>query len=122
MQGSLLPIDGVSWEESVREFLNIICTDGDGITDQHEEMMTFWVDKIAHDLWEFNNEVGTWEDYLYLAWQGIVTNPDNISDPCMLFFITQSEFDNFHKRYINNVVENPKTLDNQKSFNDCMNQ
>jgi len=56
---TLTPIDGVSWKESVREFLNIICTDGDGITDQHEEMMTFWVDKIAKALWEFNNEIGT---------------------------------------------------------------
>jgi hypothetical protein len=39
---TLSPIDGVSWIESVREFLNIICTDGDGITDQHEEMISFW--------------------------------------------------------------------------------
>ncbi|MEZ4907074.1 MAG: hypothetical protein R2771_05410 [Saprospiraceae bacterium] len=117
---TLSPIDGTSWEESVREFLNIICTDGDGITDQHEEMMTFWVNKIAHDLWEFNGEVGVPDDYLYLAWQGVVTNPDEIIDPCMLLFITQSEFDNYQDRYEENVVKNDTTLDNQALLNQCI--
>jgi len=98
--------------------LNIICTDGDGITDQHEEMMTFWINKI----WEFNNEIGTWEDYLYLAWQGVVTNADNIVDPCLQLFINQEEFLSYRDRYIENVVENPKTIKKQNSLNNCMNK
>jgi len=59
---------------------------------------------------------------LYLAWQGIVTNPDNINDPCMLLFITQEEFKDYFNRYNDNIVNNQKTIDKQKSLNDCINK
>jgi len=118
---TLTPINGISFESSVREFLNIICTDGDNITDQHEEMMTFWVNKIASDLWEFNNKIGNPEDYLYLAWGGIFTG-DTQDDPCMQLFITIDEYNSYNSSYIDHVVENPKTKEREIEINKCINQ
>ena len=118
----MTPIDGVSWEESVREFLDIICTDGDGITDQHEEMMIYWVNKIAHDLWEFNGEVGDPTDYLYLAWQGIVTKPGDFSEDCIQYFISENDFNNYFNNYNDNIVDNPTTIKNQNALNDCIDE
>ena len=40
----------------------------------------------------------------------------------MLLFITQEEFKDYFNRYNDNIVNNQKTIDKQKSLNDCINK
>lgn len=83
-------------------------------------MMALWVNKIAHDLWEFNGKVGDSTDYLYLAWSGIFTG-DTQDDPCMQLFITIDDFNNYQNNYIDHVVGNSETIDKENQLNNCIN-
>lgn len=39
----------------------------------------------------------------------------------MLLFITPAEFGDYKIRYYDNILDNPNTLVNQTSLNNCMN-
>jgi hypothetical protein len=43
------------------------------------EMLFNWIDQIAKGLHEFNGKQGKWEDYKYLAYQGIWNSNDKCS-------------------------------------------
>jgi len=118
---NLTNVDQSTFDETFREFIDIICTEGDNMSDQHEAMMRSeahkWIDKLAQDLWELNGEVGNWEDYLYLAWLGIYTDK---SDECLNSFLTEDEYGVLKDNYEQNIRKNTITIAKMNEINNCI--
>jgi len=114
---NLTNVDQSTFDETFREFIDIICTEGDNLSDQHEVMINKWINKIANDLWEINNKVGNPNDYLYLAWLGLYRK----NNDCINSILTINEYKNMKINYINNIQNNDQTRLNEKIINDCIN-
>ena len=117
-----LEISKDNFEQTFREFIDIICSDGDNLSDQHEAMVRTannWIDRIAKDLFELNNNVGKWEDYRYQAWRGIWKDGNECINST---FLNKAEFIDLRNDYLNNILINSITHTNIDNMNNCVNE
>ncbi len=117
----LTDVSKSTFDETFREFMDFACDEEGNMSDQHKAIMEKWINKLAQDMWEFNNEIGKWEDYLYLAWGGIYTD-DTENDPCLQKLIDNNKYEEYLNDYIDNIVDNELTIQKQKEINNCINK
>ncbi len=115
---TLTSINQSTFNETFQEFIDIVCTEGDVLTDQHEVMINSWIDKLSKDLWEYNGKVGNWEDYKYLAWLGLY--PDEEHNECVEPLLSLQEYATLRDNYEQNIWNNSQTKLNEKKINDCL--
>ena len=96
------------FENNFDKLFDLLCDQSNPNLSQHQQMFENWIDDLAKGLWEFNNKQGAWEDYLYLAYQGVY----NVEDPCHTQVVKFSRYQTLQKNYENNV-------ENQFSFDEC---
>jgi len=74
-------------EETFKKLFELCCN-STILNDQHNLMLEQWIDQLSKGLWEFNGKQGNWEDYKYLAIQGIW----NKNDPCSKNIISLEDY------------------------------
>jgi hypothetical protein len=82
-------------EETFKKLFEIACDQTNQANQQHREMLYNWIDQIAKGLHEFNGKQGSWEDYKYLAYQGIW----NSGDKCSTGILSKEDYELLKKDF-----------------------
>jgi len=82
-------------EETFKKLFELCCTSG-VLNNQHNLMLEQWIDQLSKGLWEFNVKQGNWEDYKYLAIQGIWDK----NDDCSKNLISELEYEKLRADFL----------------------
>ena len=100
-------VNNTTSEEAFKKLFEIACDKTNSKNQQHREMLYNWIDDLAKGLYEFNGKQGKWQDYKYLAYQGLW----NENDKCATGVLSLDEYNMLEKNF--------KGITNNFNFEEC---